>query len=194
MRPFYGIELAKEHPNLRFVVQESSAQIEGLQKVVIFLIRHIKFLLAQVSHRSGNHSPHKVYRVDESNFKVKVYLSLLLKTPNSGRTTITVNTVFDPQPVRNASVFLLNNYLSYWPDAYCSKILGNLRQAATKNTVLLMTATVIQYACRDSDVEKKMAGSSSAISNAAARLLPTYDPTRDNDTAYMLDLIVRGPS
>lgn len=56
-----------------------------------------------------------------------------------------------------------------------------------------MTATIMQYACQDPEVEQKRSGGSSAISNAAARLLPNYDPTRDNDTAYMLDLLVRGP-
>lgn len=34
MRPAYGIDLAKQHPNLRFIVQESSAQLDVLQKVI----------------------------------------------------------------------------------------------------------------------------------------------------------------
>lgn len=55
--------------------------------------------------------------------------------------------IFTPQPVKNASVFLVKEVLHDWPDAYSLRLLTHLRQAATPSTRLVLLEAVIPYAC-----------------------------------------------
>ncbi|KAG6810783.1 hypothetical protein H0H92_010350 [Tricholoma furcatifolium] len=45
---------------------------------------------------------------------------------------------FKPQPITNASVFLLKNVLHDWSDDNCIQILSELRAAATSETTLVI--------------------------------------------------------
>ena len=56
---------------------------------------------------------------------------------------------FTPQPVTNASVFLLRNIMHDWPDKYCLQILRHLRASATPNTRLVIVDSLLSYACRE---------------------------------------------
>jgi hypothetical protein len=59
----------------------------------------------------------------------------------------TAHDMFTPQPIRNASIFLLKDILHNWPDAYSVKLLTHLREAATPTTRLLIFDTVLPYTC-----------------------------------------------
>ncbi|KAG5727433.1 Sterigmatocystin 8-O-methyltransferase [Termitomyces sp. T112] len=61
----------------------------------------------------------------------------------SGRITFQAHNFFGPEPVTNASVFLLKNILHDWSDANCIKILTHLRAAATPETKLLILDCVM---------------------------------------------------
>ena len=56
---------------------------------------------------------------------------------------------FKPQPVKNASVFLLRKILHDGSDEYAIKILQQLRAAATPETQLLIVDNTTAYACAD---------------------------------------------
>ncbi|KLO13218.1 S-adenosyl-L-methionine-dependent methyltransferase [Schizopora paradoxa] len=55
---------------------------------------------------------------------------------------------FEAQPIKNPSVFLLNNVLPDWSDKYAKKILMRLRAAAGPDTRLVTRDTVIPYSCQ----------------------------------------------
>lgn len=55
----------------------------------------------------------------------------------------------DPQPIKDASLFLLRKVLHNWSDKTALKILRNLRQAALPSTKLLVVDHVVPHACPD---------------------------------------------
>lgn len=61
---------------------------------------------------------------------------------------------FTTQPVKNASVFILKHIIHNWPDAYASKILMRLREAAQKDTKLILIDNLVSFACRDPVAKK----------------------------------------
>ena len=81
-----------------------------------------------------------------------------------------------PQPVKNASVFLLKQILHDWSDKYCTKILKQLRAAAAPSTKLLLLENIIPHLCHDPNVEG-IPGA--APREAPAPLLANYGPIYD---------------
>jgi len=71
----------------------------------------------------------------------------------SGRVVLQAHDFFAPQPVKNASVFLLRNIMHDWPDKYCLQILQHLRDAAAPDTRLLIIDSLIAYACEDDSLQ-----------------------------------------
>ncbi|KAF9458914.1 S-adenosyl-L-methionine-dependent methyltransferase [Collybia nuda] len=65
----------------------------------------------------------------------------------SQRIKLQAHDMFTPQPIQNASIFLLKDILHNWPDAYSVKLLTHLREAATPTTRLLIFDTVLPYTC-----------------------------------------------
>lgn len=49
--------------------------------------------------------------------------------------------------MKDASVFLLHMVIHDWPDHYCTKILTQLREAATPQTQLIIVDNLMSYAC-----------------------------------------------
>lgn len=102
-----------------------------------------------------------------------------------------VHDMFSPQPQKNASVFFLQFIFNFMPDSYAIKILSALRQAATNDTKLLISATVSKYACPDTEIEEStesVAGSS--IISAPNSLSAHYMADRQSDYVYMHDIDV----
>ncbi|EKM58628.1 uncharacterized protein PHACADRAFT_253095 [Phanerochaete carnosa HHB-10118-sp] len=81
----------------------------------------------------------------------------------SGKVTLQAHDFFAPQPVRNASVFLLRNIMHDWSDKYCLHILRHLRDAAAPNTRLLVVDSLILYACEDDDSVKGIPGAERSV-------------------------------
>jgi hypothetical protein len=95
---------------------------------------------------------------------------------------------FTPQPVKNASVFLLKQILHDWSDAYCIKILNQLRAAATSSTKLLIIDSIVPYACHDPNLDSEDVIPGAAPHEAPPPLLSNYGQV--NDIQYHSDLAV----
>jgi hypothetical protein len=54
-----------------------------------------------------------------------------------------------PQPIKDASVFLLCKILHDWSDRFAVPILRHLRNAATPATKLVVVDHLLPYACHD---------------------------------------------
>ena len=59
---------------------------------------------------------------------------------------------FTPQPVTDASVFVVRQVLHDWPDKQCLEILRQLRGAATPNTRLMIIDNLMSYACVEEEL------------------------------------------
>ncbi|KAF5387585.1 hypothetical protein D9757_006611 [Collybiopsis confluens] len=92
---------------------------------------------------------------------------------------------FDPQPIRNASVFYLRTILHDWSDTHAISILRHLRNAAQPRTRLIIAEHLLISACHDvkgeSLLEHPVFGA-----GPKAPLLRNLGIARS--TAYMLDL------
>ncbi|KAG6885985.1 hypothetical protein C0992_004742, partial [Termitomyces sp. T32_za158] len=90
---------------------------------------------------------------------------------------------FDPQPVANASVFILKQILHDWSDPYCARILNELRAAANPETKLVVVDSIIAYACHDPTSESRL---NSGYKEAPAPLLTNYGAV--NVMPYLTDM------
>ncbi|KIP10249.1 hypothetical protein PHLGIDRAFT_85462 [Phlebiopsis gigantea 11061_1 CR5-6] len=70
----------------------------------------------------------------------------------SGRVTLQAHDFFTPQPVKDASVFVVRQVLHDWPDKQCLDILRQLRGAATPNTRLIIIDNLMSYACVEEEL------------------------------------------
>ncbi|KAI0060099.1 S-adenosyl-L-methionine-dependent methyltransferase [Artomyces pyxidatus] len=105
----------------------------------------------------------------------------------SGRVELQGHDFFDPQPVKNADIFLLSLVLHDWSDALCISILQQLRAAATPSTRVVIRDNLMLYACAE-DAAKGIPG--------AAQNLPPAPllPNRGQATAmpYFVDMQMMG--
>ncbi|KAJ7232370.1 S-adenosyl-L-methionine-dependent methyltransferase [Mycena rebaudengoi] len=86
----------------------------------------------------------------------------------SGRVRFEAHDLFAPQPVRNASIFLMRLVLHDWPFDDARKILKHLRAAATPDTVLVILDHILPYACAAGDAEDADAAPPPLLSNYGA--------------------------
>lgn len=95
---------------------------------------------------------------------------------------------FQPQPQKNASVFLLKQITHDWSDEYCVKFLTRLWDAATPTTVLLLVDSVMPFACHDpsGDDDKGIPGA--VPREAPPPLLANFGAV--NEMAYNADIDV----
>jgi hypothetical protein len=56
-----------------------------------------------------------------------------------------VHDFFQPQPIKDASVFMLRFILHDWPNSYAKKILTHLRNVAKPSTKVLLVEQILQY-------------------------------------------------
>ncbi|KAJ7596525.1 S-adenosyl-L-methionine-dependent methyltransferase [Mycena floridula] len=92
---------------------------------------------------------------------------------NSGRIKFQAHNFLTPQPVTDATIFLLKSVLHNWSDQYNIKILSHLRTAATAKTKLLVVDSLISYTC-DSSEASEVEFESQADRIAPKPLLPTF--------------------
>ncbi|KAG6898617.1 hypothetical protein C0993_005644 [Termitomyces sp. T159_Od127] len=105
------------------------------------------------------------------------------KLIDTGRLSFSPHDFFNPQPVTNASVFILRQILHDWSDPYCVRILTELRAVATPDTKLVLVDSIIAYACHDPTTET---GLNSGYKEAPSPLLANYGAA--NIIPYLLDL------
>ncbi|KAG6878930.1 hypothetical protein C0992_006574 [Termitomyces sp. T32_za158] len=101
----------------------------------------------------------------------------------TGKLSFAPHDFFTPQPVANASVFILKQILHDWSDPYCTRILKELRAAATPKTKLIVFDAIISYACHDPPTES---GLDSGHKEAPAPLLANYGTV--NVMPYLVDI------
>ncbi|KAF8056551.1 S-adenosyl-L-methionine-dependent methyltransferase [Lyophyllum atratum] len=102
---------------------------------------------------------------------------------NSGRLTFTPHDFFTPQPITNASVFILKQILHDWADPYSAKILKALRAAAKPDTKLVIVDNIVAYACHDPTTD---CGLDDEYHEAPAPILPNFGAA--NVMPYVVDL------
>ena len=105
---------------------------------------------------------------------------------------IAAHIFFTPQPILNASVFLLRIVLHDWPDPFARKILLRLREAAVTATTLIIADHVLPLACVD-DFEDDGEGEQSVVEGAERML--AHPPLLANlgkasANAYYMDMTV----
>ncbi|KAF8506141.1 S-adenosyl-L-methionine-dependent methyltransferase [Hysterangium stoloniferum] len=105
----------------------------------------------------------------------------------SGRVQFQAHDFFEPQPCKNASVFLLRAICHDWPDAFALKILQLLRDAAQPYTKLLLGEYIIPYACADNTDASNLPGAAKTL--APSPLLANFG--RANAVAYWIDLTMQ---
>ncbi|KAJ7795876.1 S-adenosyl-L-methionine-dependent methyltransferase [Mycena olivaceomarginata] len=98
----------------------------------------------------------------------------------SGRVRFEAHDLFTPQPVRDASIFLMRLVLHDWPFDDACKILKHLRAAATPDTVLVILDHILPYACTTGNVAD--------TDVAPPPLLPNYGAA--NSLGYGTDILI----
>lgn len=94
-----------------------------------------------------------------------------------------------PQPLKNASVFLLKQILHDWSDPYVITILSELRKAALESTQLVIIDNIMSYACHDPSMDEKGGILSGTNRDAPPPLLANFGAA--NEIGYMTDMMVR---
>jgi hypothetical protein len=68
---------------------------------------------------------------------------------SSGHVKLQAHNFFNPQPIRNASVFVLRIVLHDWPTPYAKKILIQLRAAAQPSTKVVLVEQIVPYLSKE---------------------------------------------
>src|SRR6266478_947890 len=97
----------------------------------------------------------------------------------------TVHDFFTPQPVQNAAVFLLRVITHDWPDESVTRILLQLRHAATPQTKLILADHILPLACEDHSED---VGAIRTLAPPSSGLLPNLG--KANTLVSWLDMMV----
>ncbi|KAJ7327940.1 S-adenosyl-L-methionine-dependent methyltransferase, partial [Mycena albidolilacea] len=95
---------------------------------------------------------------------------------------------FNPQPVKNAAVFLLRYIMHNWPDARVAALFQNLRATAQPTTQLVIIEKILSVAAAPSADEASIPGA--ARPSAPAPLLPNWGVGKAE--FYFYDMAVSG--
>ncbi|KAJ7711011.1 O-methyltransferase [Mycena metata] len=114
-----------------------------------------------------------------------------LSSIQEGKVKFQVHDFFTPQPIKDASVFLLRWIVHNWPDNRVVEFLQHLRDAAQPTTRLIVIENVLSLACppsssSDADAERTIPGAERA--KAPEPLLPNWGVGTAG--AYYWDLVV----
>lgn len=97
---------------------------------------------------------------------------------------------FEPQPIKEASIFFLRGVIHDWPDAYAKKILKHLRASAQSYTKLFLNEFLVPYAASSGNLFSEIPGADvpPAPYPLLGNLGPVSNPTVRNDLQVFLDL------
>ncbi|KAJ6614651.1 O-methyltransferase [Mycena sp. CBHHK59/15] len=76
----------------------------------------------------------------------------------AGRISFQAHDFFCPQPVKNASIFLVRFICHDWSDSYTLKILKHLRDAAQNTTKLIVIEHIVPFVCGEDDSYRYITG------------------------------------
>ncbi|VDB86470.1 unnamed protein product [Peniophora sp. CBMAI 1063] len=114
----------------------------GIGTQMLILARHFRHLKLVVEDRAA---------VCPDTLKYLTYEAPYILA--TGQIQIIGHDFFNPQPVKDASVFYVRHICHDWPDAEAVKILRNLREAAQLHTQLVLHDMIMQHACIDDDAD-----------------------------------------
>ncbi len=171
-------ELLSDHPRLRVVVQDTPVVIGEAQKVCC--PHHLLSLLYRFSVALGEAFPRGA-KVWASHSSRRVF-NLTRSVPAN---IFVAHDFFEPQPVRSASVFVLQHIIHNWSFERNKKILSNLAEASMPTTRLLLAMNIITLTCHDPTLE----GTGAGYKEAPAPLLPNYGAA--NELGFAVDMCVR---
>ncbi|KAI0314822.1 S-adenosyl-L-methionine-dependent methyltransferase [Amylostereum chailletii] len=109
---------------------------------------------------------------------------------DTGRVTLQEHDFRTPQPVKNASVFLMRRIMHDYSDDICIDILRHLRDAASPSTRLVIVDNVTPYACATEEANIKQAVNGSSSKTTPAPLLANRGDV--NLTVYLMDILMMG--
>lgn len=94
--------------------------------------------------------------------------------------------MFEKQPVKNASVFLMRYITHNWSDKYCRILLRQLREVASPSTRIIAIDHIQDHQCRSNELAKIVPG---AYKPPAPEPLLPY-PESATGLGYLLDMQV----
>jgi hypothetical protein len=142
--------LAESFDHLKFVIQDREVVVAMGEKVVFLLVFFCFSAHRGASTGMENEMP-RTSRVRSDYISGCVDVSSLLSFLTN-ILSCPVHDFFRPQPIRNASLFLLRVVLHDWPDHLARRILLHLREAAVEGemgTKLMIADFVLPLACAD---------------------------------------------
>ena len=100
-----------------------------------------------------------------------------------------VHNFFEPQPIKDADVFLLHMIIHDWSDKYCIQILKNLRKVAVVGkTTLVIVEAIMDHACEVKEIYMPVKETGAVVKPAPAPLLPNFGGA--NSPPYAIDIVV----
>ncbi|KAI0041973.1 S-adenosyl-L-methionine-dependent methyltransferase [Auriscalpium vulgare] len=117
------------------VVVDVGGSLGGLTLVLAKQFPHLKYVVQDLA----------PVIVDTKKFWADTAPELI----SSGRVTLQAQDFFEPQTVKQASVYYMRFILHDWPDSTSEKILNHLRAAAGSNTKLILFDSIMPLACPD---------------------------------------------
>ena len=172
--------LAKGFPHLRFCIQDRPKTVEHGITVGRFPYRTSVYSLDQP--RCGKSGVLRCWNQGGQRFKVSIPRPGGVSSAYPHRT---VHDFFTPQPVQNAAVFLLRMITHDWPDESVTRILLQLRHAATPQTKLVVLDYILPLACEDHTGD---VGVIRTLAPSSSGLLPNLG--KANSGTYSLDMTV----
>lgn len=169
--------LAKAFPHLRFCIQDRPKTIE-LGIAVGSPLHRIPLCL---SNQGVERAMSRDVAIGKSS--VPRLLPYITAVCNPLTYTRTAHDFFTPQPIQNAAVFLLRVITHDWPDESVTRILLQLRHAATPQTKLILADYVLPLACEDHTED---IGAVRTLAPPSSGLLPNLG--KANANAFWLDL------
>jgi hypothetical protein len=156
--------LAKEHPHLNVIVQDTESVIKDGQAV--------RYAMPSTLY----HGAHMILQYWQREYPEAL---------TDGRVKLQTHDFFTPQPVKNAAVFFLRYVLHDWPAEKAKLILKALRPSATPDTKLILMENIVPYAVAGS--EQNIPGDKAPV--PPAPLLPNLGVV--NLACYIADIHVR---
>ena len=103
-----------------------------------------------------------------------------------GTVRLEAHDMFDPQYIKDATIFVLRYTTHNWSDKYATRFLARLREAAQPETKLIIIDGISDYLCRDTSSIDNIPGA--AKTAAPEPLLPYPDST--TGWGYLMDMNV----
>ena len=176
------LQLIRAHRHLRYVIQERPKVIPCGVKVRLDVDKKCQFI--NLNAQFWEHEDPEALKSGRVEFigKASTVISSLSQSTN----VYAAHDFFEPQPIKDASVFFLRFIIHEWPNAYAKKILKQLRAAAQPSTKLVICDFLVPYTTSSNSNFSEIPGSE--VPPAPYPLLPNLGTV--SNQPVMMDLQV----